>query len=85
MEWVLYLPRGTLDVFLVIWQPFLKLEMIGDIVGINFLCLQIHGLDLCLLSDGYHFNLYWNRNVLESLELCRHKKYVQRDETRNEY
>lgn len=73
MEWVFYLPRGTLDVFLVIWQPLLKLEMLSDIVGINFLCLRIHALNLCLLSDGDHFKLYWNRNALESLELCRQK------------
>lgn len=30
-------------------------------------------MNLCLLSDGYRFELYWNRNVLESLELCRQK------------
>lgn len=66
MEWILYLPRGTLEVFLVIWQPFVKLKMIGEKVSINLLFLQIHDMNLCLLSDGYHFELYWNTNVLES-------------------
>lgn len=60
------------EVFLVIWQPFLKLEMVGDVVGINFLwILQIHALNLGLTPDGYHSKLYWNRNVLESLKLGR--------------
>lgn len=44
---------------------FLKLE-IGEKVSINLLFLQIHYMNLCPLSDGYHFELYWNGNVLES-------------------
>jgi len=64
----------TLEVFLVIQQPFLKLETVGDIVGINFLCLQIRALTLCLLSDDCHFKLYRNRNILESLKLRRQEQ-----------
>lgn len=70
MEWVLYLPRGTLDVFLVIWQPFIKFAAIGGIGGINILCSQTHGSNLCILSDGCHFQFYQNRNLLQRLVLC---------------
>lgn len=39
VEWILYHPRGTLEVFLVILQPFLKLETIGEKVSKNLLFL----------------------------------------------
>lgn len=44
----------SLALFLIIWQPFLMFATKGGISGIDFLCLQIHGLNLCTLSDGCH-------------------------------